>query len=83
MTRRRPLAAYDSWAIDTRSAEGHGLVGIWWWFGRRPAPLPPHVLGCRAALFATRRQAREALPHVREAFPAAMVVRVRAVVEPL
>ena len=48
-----------AWAIDSRSPEGHGLLGKYYFaFGR---DIPRSSLGCRVALFETRAKAREEL----------------------
>ena len=64
---------FKAWAIHTRSSEGHGFIGRYW-FGN---PLPTHMEGCEVALFTTRKLARENLPSVRGAFTRAQVVRVK------
>jgi hypothetical protein len=66
---------FDAWVINTRSAEGHGLIGRFWHFDGAPE-IPVQVLGCRCAMFETRKAARAALPKVKRAFPQATVERV-------
>jgi hypothetical protein len=84
MSKRRASELHQAWAIDTRSPEAHGLLGLLW-FGNEP---PPHLQGCRTALFRTRREARTALETVVKpkdayhAFPRATVVRVQVSVFP-
>ncbi len=76
------------WAIDSRSTEGHGLIGRYWWF-KNHLIIPPHLEGCNIAVFKTRKIARENLPAVKgvkgdgffHAFPRARVVKVRLTVE--
>jgi hypothetical protein len=82
MSARQLWAQYDAWAIDTRSQEAHGFIGVLW-FGDEP---PAYLQGCRTALFRTRRDARTALQKVKpedgyRAFPRATVVRVHVAVE--
>lgn len=73
-----PWVQHSAWAIDTRSDEAHGFVGVLWFRGE-PAP---HLAGCPTALFRTRREAYAALRKVKpprpayQAFPKARVVRV-------
>jgi hypothetical protein len=55
---------HSGWGIDTRSKEGHGLIGK-----------HSQLSGYLSAIFATRAQARAALPAVKTAFPRAQVVR--------
>lgn len=72
---------FKAWAIDTRSDEGHGFIGRYWW---HRGELPDHLEGCETALFKTRAIARQYLPDVtRHSFPRAQVVRVRVTVEKL
>ena len=77
--------SFYAWAIDTRSEEGHNLIGRYWWFGGFPPGSPPvNLEGCESSLFKTRAIARENLKWVRgekkdgkfHAFPKATVVRV-------
>ena len=69
------MSEYYGWAIDTCSEEGHGLIGRYWWFGDKYTHIPKHMEGHRTALFCTRREAREALPKTRRAFPKSKVVK--------
>jgi len=46
---------FDAWAIDTQSAEGHGLLGRYFW----NETIPPSIEGCKKALFVTRQLARD------------------------
>ena len=66
---------YYGWAIDTQSKEGHGYIGRYWWFEGN-CNIPKHMEGHRTALFCTRREAREALPKTRRAFPKSKVIKV-------
>ena len=50
------MSEFTAWAIDTRSPEGHGLLGRYF-FGYRN--IPPSSEGCETALFKTRKIARE------------------------
>lgn len=74
-------STFYAWVIDTRSGEGHGFIGRYWWFEGRRSPLPIHLEGCEVALFQTRALARKHLPEVTDAFPKAQVARVRVTVE--
>lgn len=72
-----------AWAIDTRSDEGHGFLGIWFMDPKlRPEPFRS---GNTTALFRTRAQARTWLKQKRrdtyQAFPKMAVTKVRIVVE--
>jgi hypothetical protein len=72
---------YDGWVIDSRSDEGHGLLGRYWWFDAEAPRIPGHMEGHRTAAFRTRREARAALPRVRRTFPRAAVRRARFRIE--
>lgn len=69
-----------AWAIDSRSNEGHGFLGVFWF--HPVLVLRPHQDGMRTALFKTRRQAREAMriARVKRTFPKARVARVTATI---
>lgn len=72
---------YHAWAIDTRSDEGHGLVGKYWWFGGHQLSCyedkVPQITGYKTALFRTRQIARDNLNDVKNAFPKAKVIKVQ------
>ncbi len=75
-----------SWAIDTRSGEGHGFIGRYWRFGLEDhTSRAGHVL--RPRLFETRKEARVALKEMKSkdyvSFPKARVARVSVIVEGL
>ena len=70
------IKTYRGWAINTRSEEGHGLIGRYWWFDNQPPKIPVHLHGHITALFKTRRKAREYLYKVRGVFPKARVEHV-------
>jgi len=53
---------FYAWAIDTRSEEGHGLIGRYWF----EKTLPPSLEGCEVCLFRTRKVAREHLAKILE-----------------
>ena len=69
--------AFTAWAIHTRSSEGHGFIGRYWYC----IPIPIHMEGCVIALFKTRKLARENLPDIKGAFPKAQVVKVKVIIE--
>ena len=75
------MAEYTGWAIDSQSAEGHGLIGRYWWFTGKPVGIPNHMEGHLNAVFPTRREARAALPSTKRAFPKAKVVKVKVTIE--
>jgi len=78
----KELDRFTTWAIDTRSDEGHGLIGRYWWFNRSAPQIPAHLEGCKTALFKTRELARAGLPSVREySFPKAKVVKVDVIIK--
>lgn len=52
---RPELKEFTAWAIDTRSTEGHGLLGRYFFTHN----IPPSSEGCVAALFKTRAIARQ------------------------
>lgn len=56
---------FSAWAVDTRSTEGHGYIGRYWWFNGAPPKVLPQLEGCKVCLFKTRREAREAAHSVR------------------
>jgi len=64
--------SFKAWAIDTRSEEGHGFIGRYYWYQN----LPDSSEGCELALFLTKAKAMKYLPQAREAFPKAQVARV-------
>ena len=72
---------FNAWAIDTRSDEGHGLIGRYWWFGGEPPKIPTHMEGCEVALFKTRYMARKNIAHVKRGFPKAVVIKVKVIVK--
>jgi hypothetical protein len=72
---------FQAWAIDTQSGEGHGLIGRYWWFDENSRNIPKHMEGCRFALFKTRKDAREALPKVKRAFPKSKIKHVNVRIE--
>lgn len=69
-----------AWAIDSRSGEGHVLLGVFWF--HPGAVLKSCQDGMRTALFRTRDQARETMEcyEVKKTFPKARVVRVDVVI---
>jgi len=75
---------FSAWSIDTQSDEGHGLIGRYWWISKYGQVATPNE-GCKKALFATRKLAREHLKYIKgtkydgqyHAFPKAKVVHVR------
>ncbi len=76
-----------AWAIDTKSKEGHGIIGKLWPFKvDRGVSLPVHAEGCPTALFKTRAVARDAVKELHDKtkyqpFPNAQVVRVKVTIE--
>lgn len=75
------IERFTAWAIDSRSKEGHGLIGRYWRFNNKAPVIPPHMEGCKLAIFRTRKIARENLPSVKWAFPKARVVQVSVTIE--
>ena len=69
-----------AWAINTRSKEGHGFVGIWWW----DPTVKPLLMqeGQTTALFKTRAKARALLPAVKRAHRHARVEKVVIRIKP-
>lgn len=74
---------FHAWGIDLNTNEGHSLVGRYWQFKPGHFVKPPiHLEGCHAALFDTRKIARENLKHVKSSvFPKARVVKVNVTLE--
>jgi len=72
---------FYAWAINTRSDEGYGFIGRYWWFKNYPPLIPPHMEGCEKAIFKTRKIARENLPSVKSTFPEAIVAKVLVTIE--
>jgi len=70
-------AEFKAWAIHTKSNEGHGFIGRYFFCFKHDLFLPPNLEGCQVSLFKTRKIAREYLPEVRFAFPNAKVVKVK------
>jgi len=69
--------SFKAWAIDTRSEEGHGFIGRYYWY----LNLPDSSEGCELALFQTKAKAMKYLPQAQEAFPRAKVARVQVTVK--
>jgi hypothetical protein len=74
------MKEFTAWVIDTNSKEGHGLIGRYWWFAGKYT-VPPHLEGCRSAMFTTRKIAREHLPDVKKSFPGATVRKARVSID--
>lgn len=74
---------FIAWAIDTRSEEGHGLIGRYWWFNNKAPTIPTHMEGCKTAIFKTRALAKEGLSSVKKTFENARVVKVKVTIETL
>ena len=72
---------FYAWGIDTRSPEGHGLIGRYWWFNNHAPIIPSHMEGCKLAIFKTRKLARGNLPSVKSAYPNAQVVKVLVIIQ--
>jgi hypothetical protein len=71
---------FTAWAIQLDKE--HGLAGRYWWFRDLPSNIPPHMEGCKSALFTTRKIARENLKYVRSPiWPKARVVKVTVKLE--
>ena len=74
---------WRAWAIDSRSNEGHGFLGVY--FMNYKLRLGPCQQGNMIALFKTRKQAREWLWREKtkpyQAFPKMAVVRVAITLE--
>lgn len=75
------MKEFTAWAIDSRSAEGHGLLGRYFFSHN----IPPSAEGCVTALFKTRAIARE---YLKEKFKdwcspdwKPRVIKVRVVIE--
>jgi hypothetical protein len=73
----------SAWAIDTKSDEGHQLIGIYYFTQNKIKHPHPACDGCRIALFRTRHKARIHLhgTDAKEQFPKARVIKVRIIVE--
>ena len=50
---------FTAWGIQLDKE--HGLAGRYWWFEKMASNLPPHLEGCKSALFTTRKIARDNL----------------------
>ena len=73
---------FHAWGINLNTHEGHGLAGRYFWFEGKPPNIPIQLEGCRAALFTTRKIARENLAGVnRDVWPNAKVVKVNVTLE--
>jgi len=71
------------WVINTRSDDGHGFIGKFWWFGKNPPKIPNHMDGYRTAVFRTRKEAIEGLNFVIGSFHKARVERVTITLTPM
>ena len=74
------MKKFYAWAIDANSKEGHGYIGMYWWFDNL-SRIPEHLKGMRISLFKTRQIARDYLHTTRGAFPKSKVVKVKVTVE--
>ena len=80
---------FIAWAVDSRSDEGHGLLGRYWLFKNSHRNIPPHLEGCMTALFKTRKLAREGASSVRgdgskySSFPKARAVKIKVTIKEL
>mgnify|MGYP001583708878 CR=1 FL=1 len=77
------MTSQPAWAIRVKSIKGY--IGYLWF--ESGSETPSHRRGCTTALFATRREAHEALPRVRGPaehgrFPDARVERVLVTIRP-
>jgi hypothetical protein len=76
-----------AWAIDTCSDEGHGFIGIYWWFhdgeSVKSSQVPNQCKGSSIALFEYRKLAEEQIrrANIRATFPKAKVVSVDVIVK--
>ena len=75
------IETFTAWAIDSRSSEGHGLIGRYWFFTHKSFMIPPQMEGCRISLFRTRSFARANLVSVRRSFKNARVVKAKVTIE--
>jgi hypothetical protein len=72
--------SFHAWGIQLE--EGRGLAGRYWWFDDKPSSIPPHMEGCKSALFVTRKVARQNLKYVKcSIWPKAKVVKVNVTLE--
>lgn len=74
---------FSAWAIDTKSTEGHGLIGRYWHFKPDQQKIPEHLEGCKTALFKTRKIARENISSVKKSysFPNAVIIKVDVIIK--
>ncbi len=75
------IETFTAWAIDSRSEEGHGLIGRYWWFNHKSPVIPPHMEGCKIALFTTRALARKGLETVKGTWENARVIKAKVTIE--
>ena len=75
------IETFTAWAIDSRSSEGHGLIGRYWFFNHKCPMIPPQMEGCSISLFKTRALARANLAPVRSVFKNARVVKAKVTIE--
>ena len=75
------MKVFEAWAIDTRSTEGPGLLGRYFF----SHDIPPSAEGCVTALFMTRPLARQALKEkfkqYKPSWWSPKVVRVKVTIE--
>ena len=72
---------FTAWAIDSRSEEGHGLIGRYWWFNHKAPEIPPYLEGSKFALFKSRALARKFLASVKHCWENARVVKAQVTIE--
>jgi len=81
------MRKFIAWAVESRSKEGHGLLGRYWKFGNSHQDIPPHLEGCVTALYRTRKLAREGAKSVRgdgvkyTPFPLAKAMQVEVIIK--
>ena len=83
------MKTFIAWAVDSRSKEGHGLLGRYWRFDNSHRDIPPHLEGCIVALYKTRELAREAAKSIRgdgieyTPFPKTRAIKVEVIIKPI
>ena len=72
---------FNAWAIHSRSEEGHGLIGKYWWFDNKAPEVPDQFDGYKVVLFRTRSIAKKHLLSVKYSFPKARVLPVEITIK--
>ena len=78
---------FIAWGVDSCSDDGHSLLGRYWCFDNSHQTIPPHLEGCKVALYKTRQLAKEGAESARggsmaySPFPKARAIKVEVTIK--